>query len=216
MLLDVNGDGWPDTSLIECGMSPYTLWQCAFLSNGGDPSDAQSFSNHSDAWIYATSYVRQLVLANPLLVRASREPKAVSLNSAAKMQFVHDDRGNQTSFQDRKGGGENWRLFPVPGQGPIPPLDTTVIAIKRNTPAKEEAAWRFVAWLTSADVMSRLMPRYNMTPLRPSVVQGTNNDEWRFFASQIERMRFQQPQLSTNEDARRLRHELVTTGDKNP
>lgn len=99
-------------------------------------------------------------------------------------------------------------LLPAPGTGTIPPLDTTVLAVKRDAPEVEEASWEFVRWLTSPATMRELYPAFRLTPLRRSVVEAANDEAMAFFASQIERMRFQRPEVEPNAEAVQLRTQL--------
>lgn len=209
LLTDHDGDGRPEQSAIRCGLSPYTLWASVFLALGGDPSDTQSFTAGSEAWQGAVSYVAQLGDVNPLLFDTPSTPRAVGLRYQPAVQFVHDDRGGRTSFQDRAGRSAGWELVAAPGTGPIPPLDTTVIAIRRSTPETDEAAWAFVRWVTSAPVMGELMPLYGLTPIRRSLVEASKDPAGSFFASQIERMRFQWPRATADPEAVALRAKLL-------
>lgn len=211
-LQDYDGDGIQDGSVIRCGMSPYTIWSSLFVELGGNPSDPDSFVPGSPAWDGAIAKLRALRVANPYFFDMGRAPLAVDVRHDSAVMFVHDDEGGRTSFRRRDANEDAWRLIPLPGTGSTAPLNATVLAIKTSTMERESAAWEFVVWLTSTPVLAELAPRFHLTPVRRSVRDILYNSTTSFFASQLERIRFQKPLTTPNPAAVRLRQELNAEG----
>ncbi|HRI88235.1 MAG TPA: hypothetical protein PK869_08220 [Candidatus Hydrogenedentes bacterium] len=208
LLDDLDGDGTADRSQVHCGLSPYSIWLSLFLGAGGNPSDPESFSPGSSAWTHASAALKAFRASNPLFFHNKPLPTAVARRESFVLRFVHDDDGGRTSYL---GGGDtppSHVLLPFPGASPIPALDCTVIAIKASTPEREQAAWEFVRWATSAPVLTELLPRFRMTPLRQSMITEETDELTRFFASQIARMRFESPRAVAHPAATALHKQL--------
>lgn len=190
---DRNNDGHPDATRVATAFSPRKLWEALFLHNGGDPNDPASFHPESGAWQRALDDLARIVSANPYLFGHGRILPASSAQFDAPIQFVHDNASNYGSLPLLRARGRSFELLAAPGSGPIPPLETTVVAIKASTPDQEAAAWDFVAWVTSPDTLGVFCPALSVTPLRKSVAYATPDPDARQFAQQIERMVFQRP-----------------------
>lgn len=191
--VDVDADGVPDTMLSHTTKDSFFMWQLLFLAHGGDPDVAQSFSTNSAAWQLATAQTIDLVEQHPDLFAPSQGKDRRHDLYPHSLQFVHNDAMDPGALPLLKRRSPNWQLLPPPGTGALPNLDTTVIAIKAADPERVNAAWNFVAWLSSPAVMSAIYPAADLVPLRRSIVQSLSDESMQIFAAALERVDFQRP-----------------------
>ncbi|MBI4556318.1 MAG: extracellular solute-binding protein [Candidatus Hydrogenedentes bacterium] len=198
LAVDANNDGVSDSTLIGLATPPDVLWEALFLSRGGNPNDPNSFSPNSNAWQSAMQDFSQILRVNRHSLRTSRTAATNPDAGSEVVRFVHNDFGGLASLPGLKRSNPDWVLLPAPGTAALPPLDTTVLAVKKSSAEREAAAWEFVKWLVSPDTMRAVFPLNALTPLRKSVAYTGTEPEVQEFARQIERMKFPTPVSQTS------------------
>lgn len=203
--LDLNADGVPETLMSHTTRDPVFVWQILFLHYGGDPNDPASFCAQSSAWQQATAQTQSLLERHPDLFAGPGDTRRRLEMYPQPVQFVHNDGMDPGALPLLKRASPQWLVLPPPGAEALPNLDATVAAITVSEPARVEAAWRFVAWLSSPEVMASIYPMANLVPLRRSVADATGNEAMRVFVATLDRVAFQRPMVEESPDMATLK-----------
>ncbi len=188
--------------LSAAWIDPSILWTCLFLRAGGDLNDIDSLAPDSPAAQKASTEFWQLFERNPPAFRPYSKPDegAVDLGFMVVTDAVGASRSLQTIQRQLPGV----QIVGAPNANAISPTNTHVLAITRSTPEKERAAWRFVRWLCSADVIQKLHEDQGMLPLRISLKNRVQDPAQLVLLEQIQRMQFQKPDVERIAAFRRL------------
>ncbi len=203
--IDLDNDGVMDALMAQTGREAKFLWETLFLEYGGDPEDPNSFNPSSEAWIRATARVTGLMDRAPSLFTPRELSHRRFESFWQPIQFVHNDGMDPGALPMLQRRNPGWMAVALPGDARLPALDTTVVAVRSGSPERVEASWRFVAWLTSPDVMALLYPSADLVPLRRSVAAMALEENTRVFLRSLERITFQRPRLLADPGMESLR-----------
>lgn len=206
--VDANADGTPDMLMCHTTKDVLFLWQILYLAHGGDPNDPTAFNAQSYAWKRATEETLAVLERRPALFAPFDEGHRRYTMYDHPVQFVHNDAMDPGALPLLQRRSPAWQLSPPPGDGRLPNLDSTVAAIVVSNPEQEAAAWHFLAWLSSAEIMAAVYPSANLVPLRRSVATGLESDSLRMFSQSLERMVFQRPFSEEHTDTAKLKEQL--------
>lgn len=191
---DLDSDGLPDGLMTHTAHDARFMWEALFLAYGGDPNDPASFNAGSEAWQTATTQTLRLLETHPALFASRSDWRQRFHMFGQPIQFVHNDAMDPGSLPLLKRRSPAWQVFAPPGTSALPGLDATVAAIAASEPERIAAAWSFLSWLSSSDVMAAVYPAADLVPLRRSVIESLNDASMHVFASTLERIAFQRPQ----------------------
>ena len=210
--IDVNGDGVPDDLMSHTTNDALFLWEVLFLQYGGDPNNPDSFRSQSLAWQQATEQTLGLLVRQPSLFVPQENTHRRFEMYSHPIQFVHNDAMDPGALPLLRRRSPEWLVLPPPGTAALPNMDTTIAAISVSEPERERAAWGFLAWLSSPELMAAIYPPANLVPLRRSVAKSLEDESMQVFAAALERVVFQRPMAHDNADMAMLKQTLRSVG----
>ena len=201
--VDPTGDGRRRTSAAL--LDPEVLWNCLFLDAGGDLNNPTTLQVDSVAATRASdNFWKWFSLNQPAFQPVGGRYEQGEQGPGGRFVLVKDLDQRGLSVSKVRAKEPSATIFGAPGTGAIASVLTHALAITRSTPDRERAAWRFVQWLTSKDMLERLYHQSGILPLRASLRRIVVDPDHRVLLRQIRRMQFQKPDLSCIQAYRQL------------
>ncbi|MBI4556317.1 MAG: extracellular solute-binding protein [Candidatus Hydrogenedentes bacterium] len=192
---DPRSESSPGDSAITLPTS--FLWEGAFLSAGGDPNNDAAPRESDGAWGFAFDYITQLRHGAPESILESPKGPYVPHGLAASVKVVYDGRSENLSLMSLREKNPDWHLTPAFLGERVPPLDALVVAVEKTSPEREAVAWEFVNSIASPEYSELLLRKFQITPLRRSVLESSGDPDAKLFGRQIESMVFHKPRAES-------------------
>jgi multiple sugar transport system substrate-binding protein len=161
---------------IDCAYYFDWCWQGMVLSNGGRvlSSDRKTLMFGDGPAVQAAAMWQDLVKsgAHPPL----NENDAIAAFEAGKMGMLLETSALQASFLSAAAkGGWDLQAAPMPafaGHAVVPTNSGSALFILSDNPQKQQAAWRFLQFMTSEQAYTIITEQIGYLPLRPDAVSN--------------------------------------------
>lgn len=173
---DTDGDGQIDQWAFDLGAGDTNFWNVVQQSQGGRylAPDRKSVAWNTEAGLWALEYY----------VALFQQHRVAPLENPPPQGFTSGKQAMTIAGPWRVDGYERSglpvKLFPYPRgrQKAVAHANVDTWAILKTTPAREAAAFRFLAWYGSKEIYGEWAMRFKHAPLRKSIAQDPAYRRW--------------------------------------